>query len=51
MSIKNKIDELLFNIGKDIKIHKIDSYNTIIEINYDEYSQKFLDLFEEYKNG
>jgi len=51
MSIKNKIDELLFNIGKDIKIHKIDSNNTIIEINYDEYSQKFLDLFEEYKNG
>jgi len=49
MNIKNKIDDILFKIGKEIKIHKINSNNTIIEIDYDKYSDEILKLFEEYK--
>lgn len=51
MDIKQKIDQILFELGKQIKIHKIDSENTIIEIDYNRYSKEILDLFEEYKDG
>ena len=50
MSIKDKIDNILFKIGQEIKIHKINPDNTIIEINYDKYSDEILKLFEEYKH-
>lgn len=50
MSIKYKIDNILFKIGQEIKIHKINSDNTIIEIDYDKYSDEILKLFEEYKD-
>ena len=49
MSIKDKIDNILFKIGQEIKIHKINSDNTIIEIDYDKYSDEILKIFEEYK--
>jgi hypothetical protein len=49
MTIKDKIDNILFKIGQEIKIHKINSDNTIIEIDYDKYSDEILKLFEEYK--
>ena len=48
MNIKDELNKILFNIGKDIKIHKIDNNNTIIEIDYDKYSDKIFKLFEEY---
>jgi hypothetical protein len=51
MYIKDKIDNILFKIGQEIKIHKIDNNNTIIEIDYDKYSNEILELFEEYKNA
>lgn len=37
MSIDDKIRNVLFDIGKDIKIHKIDDENMVIEIDYDRY--------------
>ena len=49
MSVKDQIDNVLFKIGQEIKIHKIDSDNTIIEIDYDRYSNELLRIFEEYK--
>lgn len=48
MNIKTELDKILFNIGKDIKIHKINNDNTIIEIDYDKYSDEIFKLFEEY---
>ena len=50
MNIKDKIDNILFKIGQEIKIHKINSDNTIIEIDYDRYSDEILKIFEEYKD-
>lgn len=49
INLKEKIDNILFKIGQEIKIHKINSDNTIIEIDYDKYSDEILKLFEEYK--
>lgn len=50
INLKEKINNILFKIGQEIKIHKIDNNNTIIEIDYDKYSNEILKLFEEYKN-
>jgi len=50
MTIKDKINSILFKIGQEIKIHKINSDNTIIEIDYDRYSDEIVKLFEEYKH-
>lgn len=49
INLKEQIDIILFKIGKEIKIHKIDNNNTIIEIDYNKYSNEILKLFEEYK--
>ena len=48
MSLDSKIKDILFEIGKDIKIHKIDNDNTIIEIDYDKYVKKLKSILGEY---
>lgn len=45
MDIQNEIRNILFEIGKDIKIHKIDADNSIIEVDYDKYTKKILQVF------
>jgi len=47
-NLEDKIKEILFELGKEIKIHKIDEKNMILEIYYDDYSNKLLKLFKEY---
>lgn len=37
MKIEDQIRNVLFEIGKDIKLHKIDSDNIVIEIDYEKY--------------
>lgn len=44
MSLEEEIKSILFQIGKDIKIHKIDSKNSIIEIDYDKYVNAIIDV-------
>jgi hypothetical protein len=48
MNLEDQIKEVLFSIGKDIKIHKIDSDNTIIEIDYDKYVSELKSILEGY---
>lgn len=48
MSLDDQIKDVLFEIGKDIKIHRIDSQNTIIEIDYDKYVEKLKSILEGY---
>jgi hypothetical protein len=48
MDLEKEINEILFSIGKDIKIHKIDVDNTIIEIDYQKYTIEFLRMFMKY---
>jgi len=49
MDIENKIKEILFNIGKEIQIHKLIDGNLIIEIDYDKYTIEIVELFKKYK--
>jgi hypothetical protein len=48
MDLEKEINAILFKIGQDIKIHKIDSNNTIIEIDYDKYTVELLRMFMSY---
>lgn len=48
MNIESEIKKVLFDIGKDIKIHKIDSENTILEIDYDKYTIQIMEIFTNY---
>jgi hypothetical protein len=46
MELRSKIEEILFNIGKEIKIHTIGK-DMIIEIDYDKYTAELLRLYEQ----
>lgn len=46
MEIENKIKEVLFEMGKEIKIHKITSDNMILEIDYDKAVAKIMQILE-----
>ncbi len=48
MNIEEQIRNIMFEIGKDIKIHKIDSDNSIIEVDYEKYTKKILQVFLSY---
>jgi hypothetical protein len=47
-NLEQKLKDILFNIGKEIKIHKIDTDNTIIEIDYDKYTIEIMEVFKEF---
>jgi hypothetical protein len=42
--VEDGIRDLLFEIGKDIKLHKLIDGNIIIEIDYDKYVNSLMDL-------
>lgn len=46
MSLEDQIKQILFELGQDIKIHKIDSINMILEIDYDKAVGKIMQLLE-----
>lgn len=46
MSLDEQIRNILFQIGKEIKIHKITDENIILDINYDKYVKEILDLIK-----
>lgn len=48
MSLEDDVKNILFDIGKDVKIHKLIDGNLIIEIDYDKYTIKILELFKDY---
>jgi hypothetical protein len=47
MSLEDDIRNILFEIGKDVKIHKLIDGNLIIDIDYEKYVNKITDLIEE----
>lgn len=49
MSLEHKIKDILFEIGKEVKIHKLIDGNLIIEIDYDKYTNQIISLFEQQK--
>jgi hypothetical protein len=44
MSLEEDIRSILFEIGKDIKIHKLIDGNLIVDIDYDKYVSQILDV-------
>jgi hypothetical protein len=46
MSLEQNIRDIIFDIGRDIKIHKLTEDNLIIEIDYEKYTKQILDLIE-----
>ena len=46
MDIEKEIKDILFEIGKDIQIHKLIDGNLIIEIDYDKYTIEIMELFK-----
>lgn len=49
MSLEQDIEDILFEIGKDIKVHRLIDGNLIIEIDYEKYSEKLLEVFKKYR--
>jgi len=46
MDLEDQIKDILFQIGKDIKIHKLIDGNLIIDIHYDKYVKQIIDLIK-----
>ena len=44
MSLEQGIRTILATLGNDIKIHKLDEENIILEIDYEKYIKQILDL-------
>ena len=47
-TIENDIKLVLLDIGKEIKLHKMGTDNYILDINYDKYTIKLMEIFKEY---
>lgn len=45
MDLEKEIKDILFEIGKDIKIHKLIDGNLIVEMDYEKYTAELIDLF------
>ena len=50
MSLEDQIREVLFIIGKEIKILKIDNDNTVISIDYEKYVSELKSILEGYNS-
>lgn len=48
MDLEKEIKDILFNIGKEIQIHKLIDGNLIIEIDYDKYTIELMELMKKY---
>ena len=48
MNLENEIKNILFEIGKEIQIHKLIDGNLIIEIDYDKYTIEIMELIQKY---
>ena len=47
-NLEDGIKSILLDIGQDIKVHKLDTDNYIIDIEYDKYTIRIMELFKEY---
>jgi hypothetical protein len=47
-NLEDGIKSILLDIGQDLKVHKLDTDNYIIDIEYDKYTIRIMELFKEY---
>jgi hypothetical protein len=50
MDLEEEINKILFKIGQEVKIYKIDSTNSVIEIDYQKHTAEILRVFLKYLN-
>lgn len=50
MDIEEELKKILFNIGKEVKIHKLIDGNLILDIDYDKYTLEIMELFKDFLN-
>jgi len=48
MSLEEQIEQVLFNLGKEIKVLHIDNDNMILSIDYDKYIAELKSILEGY---
>jgi hypothetical protein len=48
VDLEKEINNILFNLGKEIKIHRVDQENTLIEIEYEKYTIEIMRVFMNY---
>jgi hypothetical protein len=46
MNLEEQLKQVLFNMSKEFKIHRIDSDNMILEIDYDKYVSQIMQILE-----
>lgn len=51
MNLNDEIRSILFKIGKDIKVHKLQDGHLILDIDYEKYVEEFVNLFNKYAIG
>ncbi len=44
--IRDQVAEILFKIGQELKVHKLDADNLIVEIDYNKYIEDILKVIE-----
>lgn len=49
--MEDELRNILFKIGQEIRVHRLDNDNLIIEIDYDKYVKEILGIFESYRNS
>jgi hypothetical protein len=49
MNIEKEIESILFNIGREITVHKVKDGHLILDIDYQKYIKEFIILFDKYK--
>jgi len=48
MDLYDKINDILFNIGKELKVHRLPGGNLIIDIDYEKYLEEIMYAFDEF---
>lgn len=50
MTLEDQIKEVLFLMSQELKIHKLDNDNMILEVNYDKYVNMLKSILEGYRS-
>ena len=50
MDLETEINNILFEMIKDIKIYRVDSENTVLDSDYQKYTAAILRVFMDYLN-
>ena len=48
MDLYEKIGDILFKIGQEVRVHKMPDGNLILDIDYEDYIEEIVNLFEDY---